>query len=94
MRKAGKLPRAVLEQSYDLEYGTATLAVHADSFLPGTPVLVIDDVLATGGTAIAAASLVRRAGGVVVGFAFLLELGFLVGRGRLGPEPVSSLIVS
>lgn len=94
VRKAGKLPREVFEESYDLEYGTATLAVHADSFAPQTPVLIIDDVLATGGTAKAAAALVRHAGGRVVGFAFLLELGFLAGRARISDEPVSSLIVT
>ena len=94
VRKAGKLPRAVLEQSYDLEYGEATLAVHADAFPTGGPVLLVDDVLATGGTASAAASLIRRAGGAVVGFAFLLELGFLAGRSHLSGVDVSSLIVT
>lgn len=94
IRKAGKLPRAVLEESYDLEYGTATLAVHSDAFSAGTPVLIVDDVLATGGTAVAASALVRRGGGEVVGFAFLLELAFLAGRHRLGSAAASSLIVA
>jgi adenine phosphoribosyltransferase len=94
VRKAGKLPRAVLEQSYDLEYGTATLAVHADAFPAGGPVLLIDDVLATGGTAAAATSLVRRAGGQVAALAFLLELGFLAGRTQLPDVDTSSLIIT
>jgi len=94
VRKAGKLPREVYEESYALEYGSATLAVHCDSFDAGDRVLLIDDVLATGGTAAAAATLVRRAGGVVAGFGFLLELGFLAGRDRLPGVDIQSLIVT
>ncbi|GIG59059.1 adenine phosphoribosyltransferase [Longispora fulva] len=92
VRKAGKLPREVLSASYDLEYGQATLEVHADAFAPGARVLVVDDVLATGGTAEATLGLVERAGGVVSGFSVLLELGFLAGRERLAPRPVHALL--
>jgi adenine phosphoribosyltransferase len=79
-RKPGKLPRATHEVSYDLEYGTDALQVHVDAFAPGERVLVVDDVLATGGTASAAVELVKRAGAVPVGLSVLLELSFLPGR--------------
>jgi adenine phosphoribosyltransferase len=92
IRKAGKLPRKVLSASYALEYGEATLEVHEDAFLPGQRVLVVDDVLATGGTAEAAMDLVERAGGTVSGFSVLLELGFLAGRAKLGPRTVHALL--
>jgi adenine phosphoribosyltransferase len=84
VRKAGKLPGETLAQTYELEYGTAEIEVHTDAFAPGDRVMVIDDVLATGGTAEASLGLIRRAGGNVVGVAVLLELGFLGGRDRLG----------
>ncbi|GAA3967679.1 adenine phosphoribosyltransferase [Thermobifida alba] len=83
LRKAGKLPAQTLAESYDLEYGTATVEMHADAVTPGSRVLVVDDVLATGGTGRAAVDLIRRAGGTVVEFSVLLELGFLKGRERL-----------
>ncbi len=83
LRKAGKLPSRTLSESYDLEYGSATVEVHADAFGPGERVLIVDDVLATGGTAAAATALVGRAGGVVVGCSVLIELGFLGGAERL-----------
>lgn len=92
IRKAGKLPRATLSASYDLEYGSATLEVHKDAFLAGQRVLVLDDVLATGGTAEAALGLVGEAGGIVVGFLALLELSFLHGRDRLNAYPVTTLL--
>ena len=92
VRKAGKLPRATHSASYDLEYGSATLEVHADAFLTGQRVLVIDDVLATGGTAAATLELVERAGGAVVGLTVLLELSFLAGRSRLPGRPVHALL--
>lgn len=92
VRKAGKLPRATHAASYDLEYGTATLEVHADAFLSGQRVLVVDDVLATGGTAAATLELVERAGGVVAGLTVLLELSFLSGRARLAGRPVHALL--
>ncbi|MDT9592512.1 adenine phosphoribosyltransferase [Nocardioides zeae] len=88
VRKAGKLPRAVHEVDYALEYGTATLALHEDAVRPGERVLVLDDVLATGGTAAATRTLVERCGGVVAGYAFLLELTFLPGRAQLGEADV------
>ncbi|MER7890273.1 adenine phosphoribosyltransferase [Micromonospora sp. NPDC094482] len=92
VRKAGKLPRAAYSASYELEYGEATLEVHQDAFTAGHRVLVVDDVLATGGTAAATLDLVERAGGTVAGFTVLLELGFLGGRDRLAPRPVHALL--
>ncbi len=92
VRKAGKLPRAVYTVSYALEYGEAALEVHRDAFAPGQRVLLLDDVLATGGTAMAGLDLVERAGARVAGFTVLLELGFLGGRGRLAPRPVHALL--
>jgi adenine phosphoribosyltransferase len=92
IRKKGKLPGATFAQEYDLEYGTATIEVLTDAFAPGERVLVIDDVLATGGTARATADLVQRAGAKVAGLAVLLELSFLNGRARLADLPVSALL--
>ncbi|MEW2431217.1 adenine phosphoribosyltransferase [Micromonospora sp. NPDC047644] len=92
VRKAGKLPRPAHSVSYELEYGEATLEVHEDAFTAGHRVLVVDDVLATGGTAEATLDLVERAGGTVSGFTVLLELGFLGGRERLAPRPVHALL--
>jgi adenine phosphoribosyltransferase len=92
VRKAGKLPRRALSASYELEYGEATLEVHEDAFIAGQRVLVVDDVLATGGTAGAALELVERAGGTVAGFTVLMELAFLKGRERLSPRTVHALL--
>jgi adenine phosphoribosyltransferase len=92
IRKKGKLPGVTFAQEYDLEYGTATVEVLTDAFEPSERVLVIDDVLATGGTARAAADLVRQAGAEVVGLAVLLELAFLNGRAKLPGLPVSALL--
>ena len=92
VRKAGKLPSAVEAEEYALEYGTATLELHADAILPGERVLIVDDVLATGGTARAAARLVERLGGKVVGIATLIELGFLGGRQAVAGYELFSLI--
>ncbi|MDT0303307.1 adenine phosphoribosyltransferase [Streptomonospora wellingtoniae] len=83
VRKAGKLPRETYRASYDLEYGSETVEMHADAVSPGSRVLIVDDVLATGGTGRAAVELVDKAGGTVVGFSVLVELGFLKGRRRL-----------
>lgn len=94
VRKAGKLPCATYAQSYELEYGSATLEVHQDAFEPGDRVLVIDDVLATGGTVQATIDLVRRAGAEVVGVSVLLELGFLDGRARLASSLSDDLLES
>ncbi|WP_411083529.1 adenine phosphoribosyltransferase [Streptomyces sp. cmx-18-6] len=95
-RKAGKLPGATLSQSYELEYGVAEIEVHAEDVGPGDRVMLIDDVLATGGTAGASLDLVRRAGAEPAGLAVLMELGFLGGRGRVEPKlagaPLEALI--
>lgn len=91
-RKPGKLPRETICASYDLEYGSNTLHVHADSIIPGTRILVVDDLLATGGTARAMCQLVENAGGTVACVAFLIELRFLKGRDFLTPYPVISLL--
>jgi adenine phosphoribosyltransferase len=93
VRKKGKLPYQTHEQQYDLEYGTATVAVHVDALKPGSRVLLIDDLLATGGTAAAAAALVKRLGAQILEISFLIELGFLGGRQKLKGYPVRSLIV-
>jgi adenine phosphoribosyltransferase len=92
VRKAGKLPRATVSASYALEYGEATLEVHADAFVAGHRVLVVDDVLATGGTAAATLGLVEAAGGQVAGLCVLIELGFLSGREQLPGREVFSLL--
>jgi adenine phosphoribosyltransferase len=92
VRKQGKLPAATYAQSYELEYGTATLEVHIDAFAPGDRVLIVDDVLATGGTAAATAELVRACGATVTGIVVLLELGFLHGRDKVADLPVRSLL--
>ena len=93
VRKKGKLPSATFAQEYDLEYGSATLEVHQDAFATGERVLIVDDVLATGGTARATASLVHRAGAHVVGVAVLMELSFLKGREAIPDLEVRSLLV-
>ncbi|GAA1823986.1 adenine phosphoribosyltransferase [Actinomadura chokoriensis] len=92
VRKKGKLPAATHEQTYDLEYGNETIEIHADALEPGDRVLIVDDVLATGGTAAAAAELVRRGGADIVGLSVLLELSFLHGRDKLGNLDVHSLV--
>jgi adenine phosphoribosyltransferase len=92
VRKAGKLPRRTLSATYALEYGEATLEVHVDAFTAGQRVLVVDDVLATGGTAAATLGLIERAGGSVIGFSVLLELEFLGARERLRPREVHALL--
>ncbi len=92
VRKAGKLPRETVTERYDLEYGSAEVEVHADALVPGQRVVVIDDLLATGGTAAATGSLVRRCGAEVAAYVFLVELEFLAGRERLSDAPVFSLV--
>lgn len=92
LRKPGKLPGETCSFKYDLEYGSAELHVHADAIKPGARVLLVDDVLATGGTMGAACKLVEQVGGVVVGCAFLIELSFLNGRAPLAGRDVFSLI--
>jgi adenine phosphoribosyltransferase len=93
VRKKGKLPYQTHEQEYALEYGTATIAVHVDALKPGSRVLLIDDLLATGGTAAAAAALVQRLGARILEISFLIELGFLAGREKLKGYPVRSVVV-
>ena len=92
LRKPGKLPFHTHSLRYDLEYGSAELHVHTDGFVAGANVLLVDDLLATGGTMTAGCQLVERAGGRVVGCTFLVELNFLEGRARLAPHEVYSLI--
>ncbi|MFT4287832.1 adenine phosphoribosyltransferase [Nocardioides sp.] len=92
VRKAGKLPRATHAISYALEYGEATIELHTDAIAPGERVLLVDDVLATGGTAAATRELVEACGGTVTGFAVLIELGFLPGREAVASVPVTSLL--
>ena len=93
VRKSGKLPWAVVRESYSLEYGTDKLEMHRDAIHPGERVLVIDDVLATGGTAAATCRLVEELGGLFVGLGFLIEIGSLNGRAQLGAHTVESLAV-
>lgn len=92
VRKSGKLPRATHREAYSLEYGDDALEIHRDAFADGGRVVMVDDVLATGGTAEAASKLVERAGGIVVQQLFLLELGFLKGALRIDNAPHRSLI--
>ncbi len=92
VRKPGKLPAATHRATYDLEYGTDSLEIHQDAIVPGQRVLIVDDLIATGGTAKAVAALVEKMGGVVVGLAFVIELEFLHGREKLGSYPMTSLL--
>ena len=92
LRKPGKLPREVLSVSYDLEYGSTSLEAHTDAFGPGERVLIVDDLVATGGTAAASCELVERLGGEVVACAFVIELDQLGGRNRLRGRRVHSLL--
>jgi adenine phosphoribosyltransferase len=92
VRKQGKLPAPAIKEEYALEYGTACLEMHVDAIQPGQRVLIVDDLLATGGTVRATIDLVKRLGGNPVGIAFLIELGFLDGRGRLDGYDVFSLV--
>jgi adenine phosphoribosyltransferase len=91
VRKAGKLPRSVISAEYALEYGTGTLELHADALRPGQRVLVVDDVLATGGTLAAAVALVERLGAVVTAVSVVIELAAMGGRQRVAPHPVHAL---
>ncbi|MCW3095398.1 MAG: adenine phosphoribosyltransferase, partial [Chthonomonadaceae bacterium] len=92
LRKLGKLPANTIAEEYALEYGTNTVEMHSDSLHPGQKVIIIDDLLATGGTAAAAARLVERLGAEVVGFGFLVELAFLDGRKTLGKYEIQALL--
>jgi adenine phosphoribosyltransferase len=92
IRKPGKLPHESIRIDYQLEYGSDALEAHIDAIRPGARVLIVDDVLATGGTACAAVELIRKLGGTVAGVAFLLELGFLRGRTRLCDVPMQVVV--
>jgi adenine phosphoribosyltransferase len=87
-RKKGKLPHSTVEVSYDLEYGSACLQMHTDAIQPGQRVLIVDDLVATGGTAIATIEMVRKLGGVIVGCVFVVDLSFLPGRARVEAQDV------
>ena len=93
VRKKGKLPYQTHEQSYELEYGSSTVAIHVDALKPGNRVLLIDDLLATGGTASAAAALLSKMGVQILEITFFIELAFLRGREKLKGHPVRSLVV-
>jgi adenine phosphoribosyltransferase len=92
VRKAGKLPWAVVREEYELEYGSDKLEIHRDAIHPGERILIIDDVLATGGTAAATARLVETLGGVIAGLGFVIELEHLGGRAHLGERTVKALL--
>ena len=92
VRKQGKLPWELEREEYELEYGTDLLEIHKDAVHPGEQVLIVDDVLATGGTAAAVIRLVERLGGTVVGLSFLMELGFLNGREKVGDYRVQTVL--
>jgi len=92
IRKKGKLPWKTHEEKYSLEYGEATVAIHQDALQPGARVLLLDDLLATGGTAAAAANLLEKIGAEIVEVGFLIELGFLNGREKMNGAPINSLI--
>ena len=92
IRKAGKLPSATEREEYALEYGTAIVEIHRDAVQPGQRVLIVDDLLATGGTAAASVRLVEKLGGTVAGLSFLVELGFLPGRDALSGYAIHSLL--
>lgn len=94
VRKPGKLPADTISQEYELEYGTDTLEMHADAILPGSKVLIHDDLIATGGSAVAATKLVQELGGKVIGYSFIIELSFLKGRTLLEKEaPIESILI-
>jgi adenine phosphoribosyltransferase len=93
LRKFGKLPHTTMAETFDLEYGTETLEIHTDAVRAGERVLIVDDLLATGGTAAAAAALVRAAGAEVAAYLFMVELAGLAGRRQLAGAPVFSLVV-
>ena len=92
VRKLGKLPAETIEVEYDLEYGTATLEIHSDAIAKGQRVLIVDDLLATGGTVMGTIELVRRLGGEVAGLSFMVELTALRGRDKLGEFDIHSLL--
>lgn len=92
VRKPGKLPAERVKESYDLEYGTDAVEIHKDAINPGDKILIVDDLLATGGTSQATAKMIEKIGGAIVGFAFLIELEFLKGRNKIKDYNIFSLI--
>lgn len=92
VRKQGKLPYKTIAASYDLEYGSATIEIHQDALRPGDRVLLVDDLLATGGTAAAAVRLISQLGATIQGIEFVIELAFLDGRRHLAPHPVNAIV--
>src|ERR1700733_7547359 len=94
VRKAGKLPFTIKQKAYKLEYGTATIELHTDAFEPGQHILIHDDLLATGGTALAASELIQEMGGIVAGFSFVVGLGFLNGKERIAPVCDNVLVLA
>ena len=94
VRKAGKLPFTIKQKAYSLEYGTAIIELHTDAFEPGQHILIHDDLLATGGTALAASELIQEMGGVVAAFSFIVGLGFLNGRERIAPVCDSVVVLA
>lgn len=93
VRKPGKLPAAIISESYELEYGTDSLEMHTDAINKGDRVIIHDDLIATGGSALATSKLVEKAGGVIIGYSFIIELSFLDGRNKLFDAPIESLII-
>ncbi|TSD66069.1 adenine phosphoribosyltransferase [Inquilinus sp. KBS0705] len=94
VRKAGKLPHAIKQKVYELEYGTATIEIHTDAFKPGDRILIHDDLLATGGTVTATSQLVQEMGGIVAGFSFVVGLGFLKGLQKISPITNNVLVLA
>ncbi|MDF2876820.1 MAG: apt [Sporomusa sp.] len=92
IRKPGKLPAEIISQAYSLEYGKDALEIHKDAIEPGSRVLIVDDLLATGGTTVATVKMIEQLGGTVAGLAFLIELSFLNGRENLGGYNINSLV--
>jgi len=92
VRKPGKLPFKTVQYTYDLEYGSDTIEIHTDAIAPGDRVLIVDDLLATGGTVTAACNLVESLGGIIKGLSFVIELEFLNGRKKINRHPIHSLI--
>ena len=92
IRKKGKLPYKTIEESYSLEYGTATIEIHTDALSQGDKIVVVDDLLATGGTAAATVALIKKLGGEISGISFMIELAFLNGKDKLPADIVASLI--
>ncbi len=94
VRKPGKLPSETISETYELEYGTDSLEIHKDAVKEGDRVIIHDDLIATGGTALAASNLVKRLGGIIIGYSFIIELSFLKGREKLDHETIESVLIT